>query len=351
MPHTLPAEWTAQAAVMLTYPHADTDWSTQLTETESVYLNLAKHICDHEQLIVACHNEQVRQHVAVQLARASIPAERYALHLAPCDDTWTRDHGPISIYQNQQRLLLDFQFNAWGNKYAAHQDNQITRRLHAAGAFADSPLRSVDFILEGGSIDCDGQGTLLSSKNCLLSPQRNGHLSQAEIERTLQEQLGVQRILWLENGYLSGDDTDSHIDTLARFCDPQTIAYVACEDPKDPHYAPLQVMREELHSLRQSHGEPYTLVPLPLPAPKYNADQQRLPATYANFLIINGAVLVPTYADAQDQIALNILAHCFPKRKIIGIDCQPLIQQFGSLHCISMQIPIEHPHAERGNER
>lgn len=339
MQRQLPAEWAAQTAVILAWPHAHTDWAEQLSDVEKVYCNLAKRICDYQKLLIVCHDESIRQHVAAQLTQLGIPEHRYALHIAPCDDTWARDFGPISLYENGKRVLLDFQFNAWGDKYAANQDNLITRRLHKAGAFDDSPLRTLDFILEGGSIDSDGQGTLLTTQNCLLSPQRNPQLNQQQIENTLQTQLGVQRVLWLENGDLSGDDTDSHIDTLARFCDPHTIAYVNCTDPNDQHYTALQAMQAELQALRQSNGEPYRLVPLPLPSAKYNSDGQRLPATYANFLIINQAVLMPTYDDPTDSIALTRLAACFPQRKLLGIDCQALIQQFGSLHCITMQVP------------
>jgi len=335
-----PAEWAKQAAVMLTWPHAQTDWAEHLLEVESVYLNLAQHIFQYQNVIVACHDEHIQQHVDTQFAQADIPKQHYSLYLAPCDDTWTRDHGPISLYEDGKRVLLDFEFNAWGDKYTASQDNLISRHLHIAGAFGESSLRHVDFILEGGSIDCDGQGTLLTTQNCLLSPQRNA-LNQDEIEHVLQEQLGVERVLWLEHGYLSGDDTDSHIDTLARFCNTHSIAYTTCDDKNDEHYESLQAMQAELQNLQQSNGEPYQLVPLPLPSAKYNASGQRLPATYANFLIINGAVLVPTYHDVMDQRALSILAQCFPERKIIGIDCQPLIQQFGSLHCVTMQIPLE----------
>ncbi len=347
----LPAEWSPQAAVMLTWPHADTDWAEQLTEVEQVYVNLARAICAYELLLVACHDEQVRQRVATQLAQADIPASQYQLYLAPCNDTWARDHGPLCIYANGQRQLLDFQFNAWGNKYSANLDNFITRQLHQAGAFASSPLHTLAFVLEGGSIESDGQGTLLTTRNCLLSPERNSALNQAQIEHFLRQHLGVERILWLQAGNLSGDDTDSHIDTLARFCDTHSIAYVACDDEKDEHFAPLQAMEAELKSFRQANGEPYRLFALPLPAPKFNAEGQRLPATYANFLILNTvqgatqrrAVLMPTYRDAADALALQTLATAFPGHAIIGVDCLPLIHQFGSLHCVTMQIPREQP--------
>ncbi len=339
MSRHFPAEWAPQEAVVLTWPHAATDWLSQLIEVEKIYLHLAQAISQRQSLVIACHDEAVRQHVIQQLTQAHIPSQAYHCYLAPCDDTWARDHGPISVYENDQRVLLDFEFNAWGNKYAASQDNLVTRRLHAAGAFGSSRLDSLDWVLEGGSIDSDGQGTLLTTQACLLSPQRHPELSPADVEQYLQSTLGIQRVLWLQHGYLSGDDTDSHIDTLARFCDPETIAYVACDDASDEHFLPLQAMATELKALRQSNGRPYRLMPLPWPAPQYNSEGQRLPATYANFLLINQAVLVPTYRDVADSLALEQLARCFPQRDIIGIDCLPLIQQFGSLHCVTMQLP------------
>jgi agmatine deiminase len=235
--------------------------------------------------------------------------------------------------------LLDYEFNGWGGKYAYALDNLITRRLHTQGAFGAAPLETVNLILEGGSIEVDGQGTLLTTARCLLAPTRNHGRTRAQIETTLAEQLGITRFLWLEHGYLAGDDTDSHIDTLARLCDANTIAYVTCDDPADEHYAELQAMEKELQAFRTAAGQPYRLVPLPWPRARYDDGGARMPATYANFLIINDAVLVPTYDDPADQIALERLRDCFPGRTVIGIDCLPLIYQHGSLHCVTMQIP------------
>ena len=185
----------------------------------------------------------------------------------------------------------------------------------------------------------DGSGTLLTTARCLLAPTRNPKLTQDGLEARLKELLGLDRILWLQHGHLTGDDTDSHIDTLARFCDARTIAYVACADPDDEHHAELKAMEEELRALRAADGRPYRLVPLPWPRARYDDDGRRLPATYANFLIINGAVLVPTYDDPADGPALARLRECFPGREIIGVDCLPLIYQYGSLHCVTMQLP------------
>jgi agmatine/peptidylarginine deiminase len=200
-------------------------------------------------------------------------------------------------------------------------------------------LQSVDLILEGGSIDSDGRGTLLTTRHCLLNPQRNPEYDCVGLEGLFGQIFGTRQVLWLDHGELEGDDTDGHIDTLARFCDEHTIAYVRCDDPQDSHYAPLREMERELQAFRDSDGRPYGLVPLPLPAPKRDEHGKRLPATYANFLIINGAVLVPVYGDAQDAVALECLAPCFPGREIVPIHCLPLIHQYGSLHCVTMQLP------------
>jgi agmatine deiminase len=241
--------------------------------------------------------------------------------------------------ENDKPLLLDFTFNGWGLKFAANKDNLITKTLHTWGIFGDTPIQQMSMVLEGGALETDGQGTLLSTTECLLSPNRNPHLSLAAIQNRLKEHLGVDRFLWLENGALIGDDTDAHIDTLARFCDPQTIAYVQCPDENDEHYTDLCLMEQELQAFRTREGEPYKLVPLPWPTACYASDGHRLPATYANFLIINGAVLVPTYQVPEDAQALATLKTCFPTREIVGIDCRALIEQHGSLHCISMQYP------------
>lgn len=337
----LPPEWAPQSAVQLTWPHRDSDWAPILTEVEPVFVAIAVAVTRFEHLIVACHDEATRTHITNLCEAAGIPRDRVSLYLAPANDTWARDHGPITVLCQSQATLLDFEFNGWGGKYSYDLDNQITRVLHAQGAFGPAPLERVPLILEGGSIEVDGQGTLLTTERCLLSRTRNPNLSRAQIEKQLAELLGITRFLWLKNGYLAGDDTDSHIDTLARLCDADTIAYVACDDPADEHYAELKAMEEELRAFQTPMGLPYRLVSLPWPSAKYDSEGARLPATYANFLIINGAVLVPTYRDPADDTALKILQACFPKHRIIGIDCLPLIYQHGSLHCVTMQLPAD----------
>jgi agmatine deiminase len=335
----LPAEWAPQSGVMLTWPHAHSDWQPFLQEVEPVFTEIAWHISRHEQVLISCWDETHQQHIRRQLDERGVDPGRVCFHIVPSNDSWARDHGPITMMQQQQPQLLDFVFNGWGNKYEAKLDNAITRQLCRQNAFGDTPIESVNLVLEGGSIESDGKGTLLTTSRCLLSPQRNPALDRPQLEQKLGELLGAERILWLEHGHLAGDDTDSHIDTLARFCAADTICHVSCDDRQDEHYTALQAMAEELAAFRQPSGEPYQLVPLPLPAPIHNEDGIRLPATYANFLIINDAVLVPVYSDQNDALALQRLGECFPQREIIAINCTPLIEQYGSLHCVTMQIP------------
>lgn len=335
----LPPEWAPQSAVMLTWPHEHGDWLGKLPLIEPVFVEIARCVSLHERVVIACWDEAHLAHVKMLLKNAGAALDNVTLHAVPSNDTWTRDHGPITVLNGATPHLLDFTFNGWGRKFDAGLDDQLTGRLHALGAFGKTPLQTVDLVLEGGSIEGDGAGTLLTTRRCLMSPMRNPHLSQSQIETRLGELLGVEHFLWLDNGHLAGDDTDSHIDTLARLCDRHTIAYVACDDPTDEHYLELKAMEEELKGFRTRDGAPYRLVALPWPQPKYDEDGHRLPATYANFLIINGAVLVPTYDDPADETALASIKECFPEREVIGISCLPLILQHGSLHCVTMQLP------------
>ena len=335
----LPPEWAPQDAVLLTWPHDRSDWAPILEMAEQAFAAIAKAVSAYERLLIVCRDDAHRDAVARQLKAADVSPASYAMYLAQSNDTWARDHGPITVVCGDERRLLDFRFNGWGGKYPAELDNDITRALAAQDAFGATPRQAVDMVLEGGAIEVDGSGTLLTTERCLLAPTRNPAMSRGDIEKHLSELLGLHRVLWLSHGYLAGDDTDSHIDTLARFCDRDTIAYVACDDPGDEHYTGLTAMESELRAMRTAAGAPYRLVPLPMPRARFDEDGSRMPATYANFLIINGAVLVPTYDDPDDRVAFDRLATCFPGREIIGINCLPLIRQHGSLHCVTMQIP------------
>lgn len=335
----LPAEWEPQSGIMLTWPHEKNDWADLLGEVEDVFLNLTYQISRRERVLIVCFDENHQQHIEQLLAQNQSNKENLRFAIAPSNDVWARDYGPITVSDEDSLTLLDFTFDGWDNKFPSSLDNQITLRLANLRAWENHSVKPINFVLEGGAIESDGHGTLLLTANCLLDSSRNPHMNRAQIEKQLSKYLGVDHFLWLNHGQLVGDDTDGHIDTLARFCDGNTIAYVACDDPLDDHYASLKQMEAELKSFRNHDGQPYTLVPLPLPSAKYHEHIQRLPATYANFLIINDAVLVPTYNDANDEHTLNALQSCFPQREIVGIDCNPLIQQFGSLHCATMQLP------------
>ena len=336
MPRRLPAEWEPQDAVLLTWPHPQTDWAPILEPVETVFLKLIKAITRFERVILAAQDtEAVREKCRAH----GIIMDALSLFTIPSNDTWARDFGPITVLCDGKPLLLDYQFNGWGGKFSAELDNQITSVLHQKGAFGATPRQNGNLILEGGSIESDGEGTLLTTSQCLLNPNRNPSIPKTLLENKLSEALGVSRFLWLEHGYLAGDDTDSHIDTLARLCPDRTIAYVRCSDPNDEHYPELRRMEEALSAFTTADGSRYRLIALPWPRAQYDEDGQRLPATYANFLVINGAVLVPLYNDPQDDAALRAVQKAFPNREIIGIDCSPLIRQHGSLHCLTMQLP------------
>ena len=331
----LPAEWEEQDAVLLAWPHRNSDWHDLLTEVQQTYLELTRQLTRVAKVIIATPEPE---EVEKALQEYDVAMNAVMIFAVATDDTWARDFGPITIYAADQPLLLDFGFNGWGLKFAAAADNQITRNLHQAGGFGQTPLETIGLILEGGSIESDGSGTLLTTSACLLSPNRNPQLSRAELERQLCNLFGAEHVLWLDHGWLAGDDTDAHIDTLARLCLDDTIVYVRCDDPDDEHAPALQQMEKQLHSFATRAGKPYRLLPLPWPTACFD-DGERLPATYANFLVINNLVLVPTYADPADSNALAVITRAFPGYEIVGIDCRPLIRQHGSLHCITMQIP------------
>ena len=303
----MPAEWERQSAVQLTMPHEHTDWAPILPEIMAVYEEMAREISKRESLIIVDD--------------------------IPHNDTWARDHGFITVEEDGSLILLDFKFNGWGEKFPADLDNQINRQLYEQGVVKGVYEDHLDFVLEGGSIESDGKGTIFTTRCCLMAPHRNQPLTQAEIEMRLKEWLGAERIVWLQHGSLIGDDTDGHIDTLMRICPDDTIIYTG----SDEQHPDLLKMEKELQALRTIEGKPYRLLKLPLPRPIYDEDY-RLPATYANYLIINGAVLVPTYGQADlDAEAMRIIGEAFPDREIVGIDCLPVIWQHGSLHCCTMQ--------------
>jgi agmatine deiminase len=331
----MPAEWEPQDGVLLAWPHLATDWSDRLPEVLATYTELIRQISRFEKvLLVTPDTDETRRY----LSGAGLDLSRISFCQVATNDTWTRDFGPITVLVNDQPVLLDFGFNGWGLKFAANLDNQVTQQLKKQGALLPR-TNIIGLVLEGGSVESDGCGTIMTTSRCLLSPNRNPQMTRQDLEGAMQSLFGAQRVLWLEHGHLEGDDTDAHIDTLARLCPNDTIIYVACDNPTDPHYAGLQQMELELKQLTTANGNPYRLLALPWPEPKLDAAGNRLPASYANYLVINDAVLVPTYQDPVDNGALAMIALAFPGREIIGIDCLPFIEQHGSLHCVTMQLP------------
>ena len=335
MSRRLPAEWEPQQAVLLTWPRAEGDFARHFGAVEKNFIEIARQIARFQAVWIS--SDQTDGQLHRRLLDAGIAEDRLKIVTVPNDDVWVRDHGPITVLENGQPLHLDFRFNGWGGKFPADHDDALTKAWAAQRAWPDE-VESVDWILEGGAIDTDGAGSLLTTEHCVLSNTRNGG-RRDDFEAMVAERLGIERVLWLTRGALEGDDTDGHIDTLARFCDERTIAFQSCDRGDDSHHEELVAMAEELAALRTADGVPYHLVPLPLPQPIHDEDGRRLPAGYANFLVINGAVLVPTYADPADSEALETLANCFEGREIIGVDCRALILQYGSLHCVTMQVP------------
>jgi agmatine/peptidylarginine deiminase len=331
-----PAEWEAQSAVLVAWPHAGTDWSDRLASVEDTYIALVAAITRFEPVVVCVADDDVQAYARARLASARIDMQRVRFVEAAYDDTWLRDSGPITLVGADGFRLLDFRFTGWGGKFEASLDDQLVQRLDESELFAKSILQPIDFALEGGAIETDGAGTLLTTWRCLH--ERHPGIDRQTLAAHLAGWLRQDRVLWLDHGYLEGDDTDAHIDTLARFAGPDAIAFQDCDDSQDPHYRELQAMAAELAALRTVDGRPYRLFPLPWPRPVID-ENRRLAASYANFLIINGAVLMPAYGDPADARAQAVLAEAFPDREIVPVPCRSLIWQNGSLHCITMQLP------------
>jgi agmatine/peptidylarginine deiminase len=343
-----PAEWESQSAVLVAWPHAGTDWAERLGEVEETYIALVAAIARFERVLICVADEDVEAYARARLSSARIDMARVAFVCVPYDDTWLRDSGPLTLVaaggrnapqgadEGQAFRLLDFRFTGWGGKFDASQDDLLVERLEQASIFIKNEWQAIDFALEGGAIETDGAGTLLTTWQCLH--ERHPHATREDLSSKLADWLQQDRVLWLDHGHLEGDDTDAHIDTLARFAAPDAIVFQACDDPTDSHYPELQAMAEEIAALRTRDGRPYRLFPLPWPEPIVDGGR-RLAASYANFLIVNGAVLMPAYGDAADAVAAAVLENAFPGREIVQIPCRSLIWQNGSLHCITMQLP------------
>lgn len=334
----LPAEWEAQEFVQLTWPHDDTDWQPILPQITATYVQMAVEIARRERLLIVAPRPEEAIEAIRQTAGEGILANITTL-ACPTDDTWARDHAFISLTDGRRRRLLDFRFNGWGDKFEAAKDNAINRRLYEAGLAEGEYADHTDFVLEGGSIESDGRGTVFTTTGCLLAPHRNQPMTRQDIDAYLKRALCADRIVWIDHGQLTGDDTDGHIDTLVRIAPDDTLLYVGCDDKADEQYGELHAMEQQLRSLATADGRPYRLLKLPMPRPIYH-DGERLPATYANFLAINGAILCPTYAQPDlDAEAASTIGKAFPGLEVVGIDCRSVIIQHGSLHCCTMQYP------------
>lgn len=331
-----PAEWEPQSAILLAWPHAGTDWADRLGDVEDTYIALVQAITRFQPVLVCVADDDVETYADIRLRSNRVNMARVRFVTVAYDDTWLRDSGPITLRAGNGFNLRDFRFTAWGGKFEAGLDDLLVETLAAQGVFGDAARQRIDFALEGGGIETDGHGTLLTTWRCLH--ERHPDASREELTAKLSAWLHQDRVLWLDHGALEGDDTDAHIDTLARFAPDDAIVFQACDDEADSHYADLKAMAEEIAALRTRDGNPYRLFPLPWARPVLD-EGRRLAASYANFLIVNGAVLMPAYGDPADDAAAAVLAQAFPGREIVQVPCRPLIWQNGSLHCITMQLP------------
>lgn len=333
----LTAEWDSRMdATLIAWPHPQSDWAYMLDEIDRCYLNLTEALLKAGQKILIATPEPDR---VKGLLPIDTPADRVIVARCPTNDTWTRDYGPLTVEGGEGNLSpLSYKFNGWGLKFPANKDNLACLALMTH--FNTGVLLRKKYVLEGGSIETDGQGTILTTSQCMLSLNRNGLVTREDVERELAEGLKANHFLWLEHGALEGDDTDSHVDTLARMAPHDTIIYVKSYDTEDSHTAELDRMEAELKEFRTPEGNPYNLIGLPLPSPIHDQEGHRLPATYANYLITPKAVLMPVYGQPlNDEMASQMLSMSFPDREIITVDCRPLIRQHGSLHCATMQFP------------
>ena len=334
----LPAEWEPQSGIQLTWPHANTDWKPYLEDITKVFVNMAKVITNEELLtVVTPETETVRKQLSKELTAAQL--NNVIFYDIDSNDTWARDHAPLTLVSdNKETCILDFKFNGWGDKFEWTKDNNITSQLNNKGAFNSGYECDTDFVLEGGSIESDGKGSIFTTTFCLMAEHRNQPLTREEIEERLLKSLHAKRIVWLDYGQLIGDDTDGHIDTIVRLAPNDTILYNGCDDEKDEQYNDFNSLEEQLRQLKTLDGQPYNLLRLPMPDAIY--DGERLPATYANFVITNKSVICPTYSQPiKDNIALEVLQRAFPNHNIVGIDASVVIKQHGSLHCLTMQYP------------
>jgi agmatine deiminase len=343
--YRMPAEWEPHASTWLTWPRPDgISFPGHYETIPPVYAQLIRHLAEGEDVNINVWDGKMEASVRAILASEGTPLKSVKFHYFPAYEPWCRDHGPIFLVrernERRERAIVDWGYNAWGGKYPPYDlDDAIPQHV---AKLRDLPLFSPGIVMEGGSLEVNGRGTLLTTSACLLNPNRNPHLSKVEIENYLRDYLGVDQVLWLGEGIV-GDDTDGHIDDLTRFINPTTLVTVVEEDSTDANYAILQENLERLKSFRDLDGKSFRIIPLPTPG-VIEREGQRLPASYANFYISNRSVIVPTYRHKNDKAALQILQAEFPGRRVIGVDSTELIWGLGSFHCITQQEPAgEHP--------
>lgn len=342
----MPAEWAPHRGTWLSWPHKEASWPGKFAPVPAVFVEIVRHLAAHEEVHINVRDAEMESGVRQRLTAGGIPSGgrsgpgAIVFHHNPTNDAWCRDHGPIFLQREtasgrREEAIVDWGYNAWGGKYPPFDADDVipTRVGKQYGIRVFDP----GIVMEGGSLDVNGRGTLLTTESCLLNPNRNPGLSKARIEQYLRDYLGVTHILWLGDG-IEGDDTDGHVDDLTRFTDPGTVVTAVEDDPRDPNYAPLRDNLERLRAMRDQDGQPLKVITLPMP-PTMFQDDQRLPTSYANFYIANGVVLLPAYHPPTDEIARQTLQRCFPSRKVVPLPSTDLVWGLGSFHCVTQQWP------------
>lgn len=336
--YSMPAEWAPHRATWLSWPHNRETWPTYLEKVREVWVQMICALAPHEKVYLLVNDEAAEHDVRNRLAQAKAGLENVTFLRIPSVDVWMRDYGPTFVARKTSENPLAFNdwiFNGWGGKYKAYEEDDGVARVIAERLKV--PVFDHQLILEGGSIEVNGAGTCLTTEQCLLNKNRNPHLNRGDIEAFLKGSLGVKHIIWLGEGIV-GDDTDGHIDDIARFVDARTVVAILESDSKDENYGFLRDNYQRLQSARDQDGAKLNIITLPCPRPVYY-EESRLPASYANFYIANEVVLVPIFDDPNDKTALGILQECFPSRKVIGLRCNEVVAGLGALHCVTQQEP------------
>ncbi len=336
--YRMPAEWSPHQATWMSWPHKRASWPGAFEHVEPVMVSAVAALAESEPVRINVLDAAHETHVRRLLGDAAVDPARVLCHRFPTNDAWCRDHGAIFVARAGEMPLaaLDCGFNAWGGKYPPWElDNEIPRQMAEALGI---PRFEAGLILEGGSIDVNGEGTVLTTEDCLLNPNRNPAMDRPAIEQALRELLGVEQVLWLGQGIV-GDDTDGHVDDITRFVARATVVTAVEPDRNDPNHAPLQANLERLRAMRLVDGSALEIIELPMPRPVFH-EGERLPASYANFYIGNSVVLMPSFADPADEHAAGILADCFPGRRIVPLDCRKLVVGLGAFHCLTQQVPL-----------